>query len=188
MPQTIDEILRDADMCVKLAACGDVDSFAKASELIKRARAQLTEGDKSPPILRTHTVLSAVALEPLSERVHMVARDNVGPWEFPHLVICFLDIKSLYAAYKFIDDNSRSKEMPSTLNKYVIAGKSIPNGGCDVYWNNDQKFWSDKVGDATQFGKQQQADEALPGVVVAQPGKEPEVKDVVVKPLQVQNG
>lgn len=78
--------------------------------------------------------------------------------------------------------------MPSTLSKYVIAGKSIPNDGRDVYWNNDQKFWSDKVGDATQFGTHQKADSALTGVVVAQEGKEREVKDVVVKPLQVQNG
>lgn len=34
----IDEELRDADTVVKLAACGDVDSFVKASVLISRAR------------------------------------------------------------------------------------------------------------------------------------------------------
>lgn len=39
--QNIDKLLADASMCVKLAACGDADSFAKASELIERGRACL---------------------------------------------------------------------------------------------------------------------------------------------------
>jgi hypothetical protein len=37
----IDRWLRDADMCVKLAACGDAGSYTKASELIQRSRTAL---------------------------------------------------------------------------------------------------------------------------------------------------
>lgn len=37
----IDRLLANASMCVKLAACGDSDSFAKATQLIERARTQL---------------------------------------------------------------------------------------------------------------------------------------------------
>jgi hypothetical protein len=42
----IDRWLRDADMCVKLAACGDSGSFAKASALIQRARDALAAADQ----------------------------------------------------------------------------------------------------------------------------------------------
>jgi hypothetical protein len=37
----VDAWLRDADISVKLAACGDHKSFANASELIQRARRAL---------------------------------------------------------------------------------------------------------------------------------------------------
>lgn len=36
--KNLEEILSDAEMCVKLMACGDIGSAAKASVLITRAR------------------------------------------------------------------------------------------------------------------------------------------------------
>jgi hypothetical protein len=68
--QIVDSLLRDAAMCVKLAACGDVDSFAKATDLIERARAHLAGpvDEPSPPLSN----------EKANERVEEIAADPKG--------------------------------------------------------------------------------------------------------------
>lgn len=67
---------------------------------------------------------------PLSKRCHVACKDNVSPWEYPHLVICFKSIADLHAAARYL---SSSPELPAGAQEVrKLYNANVDDLNCEI--------------------------------------------------------